>query len=470
MSSALKGFGGEDLKLYVIKTGLPFYDALCLYGAIDLYIGLRDDVVIRDCGDRWKVEGRVRSNRIHDRAEKLLRLTHKGSKPAPAAFCAEVRQHLQAGRMLAKQNDPADFLKEELTKLEPALQSGIRGLSAADYGSMNSSSNARCKTKARLSERLLAYGGAARIERIGDLKFLPIFEGPIDLVKIVSPLRAWTAVPNPLCAQALMLLTLKTALWAEGYGHSLSALTYSKAGRGSFNYSGIIQIDSTAVGQIEDSDLCSRLYNVFRQMITKGWPRGQKPTQIAVHTVAVAEWLMQPSRKTLGPMIGAQEFLYQQNYIPFLIVPNNVKEVFRMTYPERKIDHEAVRALAKAASSAIYVTGKGEADPRKHWYNEVVALRNAPDKQAFRRRALTLIEQSRTKDDFIGTAWRRENFDPARLLESMGEDRVSFEEFRDCFRMYLIQESAPKDKTTLTEQDLAAEKAGAEATMGEAAE
>ena len=41
---ALEGFGGSPTSLFVTKTGLPFFDALRLYGAIDLYIGLREDV------------------------------------------------------------------------------------------------------------------------------------------------------------------------------------------------------------------------------------------------------------------------------------------------------------------------------------------------------------------------------------------------------------------------------------------
>ena len=55
-----------------------------------------------------------------------------------------------------------------------------------------------------------------------------------------------------------------------------------------------------------------------------------------------------------------------------------------------------------------------------------------------------MIEQSRAADDWVGTAWKDEAFDPVALVESMGDDRPSFEMFRDCFRMYLIQESAPK--------------------------
>jgi hypothetical protein len=146
-------------------------------------------------------------------------------------------------------------------------------------------------------------------------------------------------------------------------------------------------------------------------------------------------------------MITAQEFLLRTESVTFLLVRDNVRKVFEMTYSERKIDYDAVRRLAKATSAAIYKLGPADGEKkRKHWYNAVVVLRNAPNKEAFRHRVLTLIEQSRAADDWVGTAWKDEAFDPVALVESMGDDRPSFEMFRDCFRMYLIQESAPKDK------------------------
>jgi hypothetical protein len=49
--SDLKDFGGEQIVLHIPKTGLPFFDALRLYGAIDLYVGLREDVYIHDNGN-----------------------------------------------------------------------------------------------------------------------------------------------------------------------------------------------------------------------------------------------------------------------------------------------------------------------------------------------------------------------------------------------------------------------------------
>ena len=52
---ALAGFGGDPITLHVYKSGLPFYDTLRLYGAIDLYVGTREDVSICDFGERWTV-------------------------------------------------------------------------------------------------------------------------------------------------------------------------------------------------------------------------------------------------------------------------------------------------------------------------------------------------------------------------------------------------------------------------------
>jgi hypothetical protein len=45
------------------------------------------------------------------------------------------------------------------------------------------------------------------------------------------------------------------------------------------------------------------------------------------------------------------------------------------------------------------------------------------------------------KHSQVGTTHRDEAFDPSALLSSLGKNRSSFEEFRDLFRMYLVQES-----------------------------
>ncbi len=435
-------FGGTLINLTVHKTGLPFYDALRLYGAIDIYIGTREDVCIRDAGDRWLVKARARLKRIEGRDMRAFSEVRGGKKkPNPSQFCDRLRTAVLSGERLTPGDDPKE---EAPSELDPALQSGIRGVSAADYDSMNSSSNPRCKAKVPLSEALHAYAGRRRTESVGEIRFLPVFEGPIDLGKLVSPLRAWLNIPNPLCAQVLMLLSLKTALWAEGYDRALSAVTYSKrTAKTSFNYSGIILIDSTAIGKIENAEFCATIHRVFRRLVQNGW-KNNKATASATHALAVAEWLMHPLPKTLGPMIAAQEFLIRDDDLPLLLISENVRNVFAMTYPKNDIDYDAVRQLAKTTSSAIYRLGlKDKKGQRKRWYDEVVALRNAPTKESFRHKILTLIEQGRAQNSWI------ETFDPKRVLESMGEDRPSFERFRDCFRMYLIQESAPKGKTDL---------------------
>ena len=444
----LRGFGGELVTLHVYKTGLPFYDALRLYGAIDLYVGPREDISIHDCGGYWLVSGRARLIRLKGRDIASFKAVRTNKKPAAEAFCATLRSAILSGTRLPREQDPQETVPSDNQDraLDPVLQSGIRGLSAAEYESMNSTSKSQCKAKIPLSEALIAYAGLERTEGVGDIQFLPIFEGRVDLAKIVSPLRSRLTVPNPLCAQVLMLLSLKTALWSEGYDKRLSAVTYGKKTRQT-SFSGIIRIASTAIGQIDDGPFCGLLHRVFRRMVSVSW-KNKKATPMAPHTLAVAEWLMQPLPRTLSPMISAQEFLLKNGDRPFLVLHDIVRKVFEMTYRERKLDHDAVRRLAKAVSSALYATGPDEKEKRrKHWYDEVVALRNASSSEAFRRRVLTLIEQSRLKQDWIGTTLRDEAFDPVALMASMGEDRPGFEEFRDCFRMYLIQQSAPKDRT-----------------------
>jgi hypothetical protein len=436
---AVTGFGGDPITLHVDKTGLPFYDVLRLYGAIDLYVGVREDVCINDRGAHWKVSGRARKRRVSGRDVASF-LAVWGPQNQASEFCERLRQSLISGCKIPSEKDPE---KEIPSDLDPVLQSGIRGVSAADYDSMNSSSNPRCKAKARLSEALVAYAGRVRTEGVGEITFLPIFEGEIDLGKIVSPLRAWLSVPSPLCAQVLMLLSLKTALWSEGYEKRLTGVAYSKkTQKTSFNYSGVIRIDSTTIGQIDDGEFCGLLYRIFRRMLSASW-KNKKATSMAPHCFAVAEWLMQPLPQALSQMITAQEFLMKTGSIPFLVTRDNVRKVFEMTYPEPKIDHNAVRLLAKASGSAIYALGPKDDQERKrqHWYNEVVALRNAPTKEAFRYRVLTLIEQGRAAGSWV------EPFNPENLLDSMGENRPEFEKFRDCFRMYLIQESAPRART-----------------------
>jgi hypothetical protein len=437
---AVQGFGGNPITLQIDKSGLPFYDALRLYGAIDLYIGVREDVSIYDLGDRWRVCGRVRADRVRDRDIIAFKAVRTNKHPKPEEFCVKLREAILSGTRIPRTEDPAEPVPtdDRDRALDPVLQSGIRNMQAAQYDSMNSTES-KYKARIGLSDAVVAYAGLKRTEGAGDMHFLPIFEGRIDLGKIVSPIRAWLSVPNPLCAQVLMLLSLKTALWAEGYSERLSAVAYSKKKSRSFNYSGVIRIESTAIGQIDDAALCGVLHRVFRRMLSRSW-KSTKATTMAAHTLAVAEWLMQPSPSALRGMIAAQEFLLKSGHPTFLVVRENVREVFEMTHSKRTIRYDAVQRLAKSASQAIYTLGRKDDNKLKDWYNEVVALRNAPNKDAFRHRVLTLIEKGRAAGSWI------EPFDPEALFDSMGDDsdRPSFEAFRDCFRMYMIQESAPK--------------------------
>ena len=445
-ASALQGFGGTSTSLKVYKTGLPFYDALRLYGAIDLYIGLRQDICINDRGDHWAVSGPSRAQRFKKRDIYAFKAVYKKKTLLAEEFCEQLQTALNSGSKLPRTVDPEERAPTDSRDraLDPVLQTGIRGLAATDYESMNSTSKSACIAKIPLSDAVLAYAGLRRTEIVGDMQFLPIFEGQLDLGKIVSPLRASLATPNPLCAHVLMLLSLETALWSEGYADRLSGVAYRKSKSRDFNYSGLIQIDSTAIGRIKDGDFCSHLLRVFRRMTRTSW-KDDTPAAKALrqHTVAAAEWLMQPLPKTLAGMMTAQEILIKSGDVPMLSSTKNVRGAFDLTYANSSVDHESIRALAQSVSSAIRKLGPEEDDKKKrqHWYNEVVAIRNSPTREAFRHRVLTLLEQGRSEGSWI------EPFDPVPLLESMGEDRPSFERFRDYFRMYLILASAPKHKT-----------------------
>ena len=70
----LEGFGGERRDLYVEKTGLPFYDVLRLYGMIDLFVGLKDNICIYDTGSRWRVSAQIRAHVASDTLLRLLKV------------------------------------------------------------------------------------------------------------------------------------------------------------------------------------------------------------------------------------------------------------------------------------------------------------------------------------------------------------------------------------------------------------
>lgn len=300
---------------------------------------------------------------------------------------------------------------------------------------------------------MLAFAGKKRTESLGNILFLPVFEGRIDLSKVVSPLRAWLGLPNVICSQALALLSLKSSLFSEGYEKRLSAVAFNTnlGSQRSDNYSGLISIKSTAIDKIETADFAVHGYRIFRTLVGKGWSkkgRDYKATEFASDALAMAYWLMQPVGKHLSSMITSQERLKAKGYSHIFIKQEYVKEVFSMSYGDWKGDHEAVRKFAKAVASAIYFARQskaGEGEKGKVWYDEVVMLRSAPSARAFRERALILLEQGHREHGQIGTVHRKEDYNPSALLASIGEGR-DFETFRDLFRMYLIQESTYKPK------------------------
>jgi hypothetical protein len=298
-----------------------------------------------------------------------------------------------------------------------------------------------------LADGLLGFAGKKRVHAgLGDILFLPIFEGQIDLSRVVSPLRTWISLPNVTCAQALALLALRTSLFAEGYHDRLSAVVFNTAFRGqrSDNYSGVISIRSTAIGQAKMPNLVAHLYRVLRTLIGKAWNR-RGATSFVPDALAMAYWLMHPLPKHLSSFITSQERLRRNRNMQVFVKPAYVREVFEMSIGDWQGDHEAVRKFARAVSSGIYharMAATNEADERqKAWYDEVTMLRSSPSPKAFIERAMILIEQGHREHSQVGTTHRDEAFDPSALLSSLGKDRSSFEAFRDLFRMYLVQES-----------------------------
>lgn len=447
--SALVDFGGELRTLRLPKTGLPFFDALQLYGAIDLYIGLREDVKIHDAGNEWLVEGRCRVEQLKGRDEHILRqVRHSNLKPKPNRglkdkdYCQTLRSSLCCSHDRQALQDSLHQANGPFSGFDSAIQSGIRGVAAASYDTMQSgqSTAAECIAKIPLSQGLLARAGAMRTEAVGDILFLPVFEGPIDLSKVVSPVRSWLASPNALCAQALMLLALKTSLFAEGYQDRLQSVVYNKRVRqGDFAFSGQINIGATALGKIKSPLFAAHTHRVFRDLVRRAWT--DKEAELVPDALAMAHWLMQPVPKNLSPMIASQEKLKAKGYQQIFTKSEFVREVSAMTYGECRDDAGNIHMFARAVARAIYYARmESSDDPAKRWYDEVATLRSAPNDKAFFNRALNLIELGHRENTFVGTE-EAERFDACELLKSAGND---FETFRDIFRMYLIQESRPR--------------------------
>ncbi len=447
-AEVLSGFGGEPITLHVPKTGLPFFDTLRLYGAIDLYIGLREDVTIHDAGDRWEVKSCARKHRLGDRvrsAAETLKETNlsKNDDKWLIALDAAIIEHN------AYPTIPLRDLKTPLDNPDSALKDGVRDQAASTYQGLETGYGK--KAKIPWADAVLAFAGQKRTENMANIMFLPVFEGQIDLSKVVSPLRARLRTPNVLCAQALMLLALKSSLFVEGYQERLTAVVYNTnfPSQKAFNYSGLINIQSTAIGKMKSSQLVGHTYRTFRALMSKAWRQQGRSADFTQDALAMAYWLMQPVSKHLTSMTTSQERLRARGSPQLFSKVEYVKEVFEMSYGGWQGDHEAVRKLAKAVSSAIqWARGRDNSgnwlkpeERRKHWYDEVVMLRSAPSAKAFIERVMILIEQGHREHGRLGTKHWEEDFDPKAIFAGLGSD---FETFRDLFRMYLVQESTDK--------------------------
>lgn len=473
-ANAFKDFGGQDKVLHIPKTGLPFFDVLRLYGAIELRVGLQQEVYIHDAGNEWQVKAKVREHRLKDiksvaatlKKGRLSRRDEQWIEQLKAALAGDEWPDL-----------PLRDVSTPLDNPDSALKDGVRDAAASSYSGLETGYGK--KSKVPFADALLAYAGQERTESVAGIYFLPVFKGRVDFSKVVSPLRAWIGVPNVLCAQALTLLALKTSLFAEGYAEQLSAVVYNTNfdSRKFFNYSGVIEIESTALSKSRNAkpDFIGHFYRTFRGIVSRAWKRkgggyeaSSKPEDTQPQDAfAHAYWLMQPSvPKHLSALVTSLEKLRWTNK-PIIVAEAEkgyVKEVFEMTYGKKwEGDHEAVRKFARAVASAIWSARqedfvKGVKDPNKlkearqkawkAWYDEVTMLRSAPTARAFKERALILLEQGKQRNHFIGSSISQfpEDFDPAALLESIGEGRANYEKFRDLFRMYLVQESGPKKR------------------------
>src|SRR5207249_9730935 len=183
----------------------------------------------------------------------------------------------------------------------------------------------------------------------------------IDLSKGVSPVRSWLSSPNAICAQAMMLLALKSSLFAEGYQDRLRSVVYNKrVKQGDFAYSGQIEIGATAVGKTNSPSFVSRVHGVFRTLVGKAWTR--KEAELVPHALAMAHWLMQPSPKSLSGMIASQEKLKTKGSTHIFTRPEFVKEVSAMTYGESRDNAGNIHMFARAVARAIYYARMAGAD------------------------------------------------------------------------------------------------------------
>ncbi len=172
-------------------------------------------------------------------------------------------------------------------------------------------------------------------------------------------------------------------------------------------------------------------------------PRGNKA--YVPDALSMAYWLLHPVLKHLSSFLTSQERLKRDRGIQVFTNRHYVREIFDMTVEDWHGDYEAVRKFARAVASGIYYARMmKEDDPnqrQKAWYDEVTMLRSAPTAKAFIERAMILIEQGHRERPQVGTIRWDQAFDPSTLRLSLGESRALFEDFRNLFRMYLVQES-----------------------------
>lgn len=461
----LTGFGGEKIKFHIPKTGLPFYDTLRLYGAIDLYIGLREDITISDKGNQWIVEGRTRiKNNGKDVAAFKLVKKRTTLNRADNTFVNSLRTAVFNNAIF-----PNDLIKRgaPLTNVNPdsSLQNGIRDIAATEYSKIQSGADNTVYLS--LADAVFAFSGGKRVHSNGNILFLPLFDGKLDLGKIVSPIRIWSSVPSQLLISVLEILTLMTSLFVDEYEDRLSAVVFNTdyGSREKFNYSGLISIESTALKKANRGGMSKstilKVSAAYRQLLNNAY-KENKATGFFLPAYNTALWIINPVAKNLSSLITAQEMVYKEKgyfatlfFKPGILNENEtktVKDLFDMTYTNNSlatVDYEAVQKLAKAVASAIYYARQKDAkkeEKGKAWYDEIVMLRSAPTARVFKERALTLLEQGHKENPFVGTHHNEEDYNPAILLKFIGDDRQSFEMFRDLFRMYLIQESTWKNQ------------------------
>ena len=465
-AASLSEFGGEVRTIQVPKTGLPFFDVLRLYGAIDLYLGLQQEVEVHDKGSDWHATARVRPSRLKDPRAVALLLQKGKLRRTDEELVDQLELALMGGEWLT---EPTRNLSVPLQNPDSALKDGIRDTAARRYKGLESGQGE--KAKIPMADAILALAGQERMEQVANICFLPVFEGRVDFSKVVSPLRAWQNLPNVLCAKVLMLLALKTSLWTEGYDRFLSGVVYNTNldSRSSYNYSGLIRIDSTALSRQAgiSGKFFEHFYIIFRNLLQQAWSSG-KATGKVEDALAHAYWLMEPNQpKHLTSLIVSMERQHgdaSNQYVSnSVIVATNprksfVQEVFKMSYGQWDGDHEAVRKFARAVSKSIYYVHQRKEttwqEKQKVWYDEVTMLRSTASAKSFFERALIIIEQGKRENGFIGSSSDEQDFEPSRLMSSIGQNRAGFETFRDLFRMYLILESTLPDQSESEKNDV----------------